>query len=101
MGTVQSLLVLLVLVALAFSPVVWLWARRRDSEPQGRTAPADPTTVPGVMGPREAVAHHLYGQAVGWEPTAMADYDASPGLQRVWLVEAELKMQRRNRLRLR
>lgn len=91
--TLQSLCVLLVLLALAFSPIVYLWARRRDADPQPASpAPADPTQVPGVMSPREAVAHHLYGQAVGWAPQAMADYDASPVLQGTWLIEADIAL---------
>lgn len=101
MSTVQSLLVYGTLLALAFSPVVYLWARRRDNEPQpARPAPADPTSVPGVLTPREAVAHYLYGHAVGWEHQAMVDYDNSPRVQATWLAEADRKMQR-DRLRIR
>lgn len=91
----QTIVFLLILLALACAPAVWRWARRRDAEPQPASpAPADPTRVPGVLTPREAVAHHLYGQAVGWERQAMADYDNSLELQNTWWREADRKLRR-------
>lgn len=93
LDTLQSMMFLLILLALAFSPRVYAWARRMDNEPQPASpAPADPTVVPGVMSPRQAVAHHLYGEAVGWAPGAMLDYDASPLVQATWLDEADRRL---------
>lgn len=86
----QSIAILLSLLALAAAPGVLMWARRRDAEPQPNP---HPTPLPeGMLTGRQAVAHHLYGQAVGWAPDAMADYDASPQVQATWLREADIRL---------
>lgn len=101
MEQTQSILVLLALVALAFSPMAYRWARRLDTDPQPASpAPGDPTKVPGVLSPREAVARHLYGQAVGWQWEAMDDYDTHPALRDTWLAEADRKLHPAGRLRI-
>lgn len=92
MSQLQSIVLLLVLVALAYSPLVWLWARRRDAAPQPASPAPDPLTVEGIMSPRQAVARHLYGEAVGWAPVAMADYDDSLPLQAMWEAEAGYRL---------
>lgn len=99
MTTLQSIAIFLSLVALAFAPMALAAARRRDSEPQPASpAPADPTTVEGVLSARDAVAHHLYGEAVGWDPVAMADYDDSALLQATWKAEADRKLDKSIRI---
>lgn len=94
MHQAQSLLIMLALVALAFSPWVFMRARRRDAAPQPASPPpADPTTVEGILSPRQAVARHLYGEAVGWMPYAMADYDGGNAeLEATWLAEADRRL---------
>lgn len=90
MNQTQSIIILLMLLVLAAFPAVLQWARERDAQPQPASpAPVDPLAVEGILSPRQAVAHHLYGQAVGWAPDAMADYDASPQVQATWLAEAD------------
>lgn len=102
MDTASSMMVLGGLVVLATAPWFIARARRLDAEPQPASpAPGDPTTVEGVLSAEEALAHHMYGQAVGWDPTAMADYDASPAVQALWRQEARYKLEDRLRPRIR
>lgn len=74
MGQLQSIVALLSLVVLAAGPGVLAHARRKDA---------------GLMSGREAVARHLYGQAVAWDATAMDEYDGSALVQATWLAEAD------------
>jgi len=92
MSQLQSLLALLILLALCAAPAVWRWAQRRDAAPQPASPAPDPLTVEGIMSPRQAVARHLYGQVVGWSPGAMADYDDSLPLQAMWEAEAGYRL---------
>jgi hypothetical protein len=86
MSPVQSILLMLIIVALAFAPGIIIRSLRKDrSEPLSSLLPA-----------REAAARHLYGEAVGWSGEAMEDYDHSPLLQREWLREADLRLRQRS-----
>jgi hypothetical protein len=78
---------MLIIVALAFAPGVYFRARRKDrSEPLSSLLPAP-----------EALARHLYGEAVGWSREAMEDYDHSKLLQAEWRREADLRLRYRIR----
>ena len=94
MNQTQSILALFILLALAAAPAVWRWARDRDAEPQPASpAPIDPLTVDGIMSPRRSLARHLYGEAVGWNRHAMADYDGGNAeLEATWLAEADRRL---------
>lgn len=94
MNQTQSIIILLMLTALAFFPLALQWARDRDNAPQpADPPPVDPTAVEGIMTPRQAVARHLYGQAVGWAPDAMLDYDlGNAELEATWLAEADRRL---------
>jgi len=91
MNQVQSIIVLLMLIALAFFPMALRWARRRDRE--------EPTSEPlsSVLPAPEALARHLYGEAVGWSREALEDYDHSELLQSEWRREAGFRLRRRRR----
>lgn len=91
MNQAQTIIVLFMLIALAFFPMALRSARRRDRE--------EPTSEPlsSVLPAREALARHLYGEAVGWSGEALEDYDHSPLLQSEWRREAELRIRRRRR----
>lgn len=89
----QSLVILLVLIAISFSPMIVLWAVRREAED------ASSPPLSSVLPAREALARHLYGQAVGWDGEALEDYDHSPLVRRTWLREADRKIRRRGRRR--
>jgi hypothetical protein len=84
MSPLQSVIAFLILLALSFSPIVWLWALKRDNEEKS----AEPLS--SVLPALDAAARHLYGEAVGWSPRAMEDYDYSPKLQDHWRREAEV-----------
>lgn len=45
-----------------------------------------------TLTPREAVARHLFGEAVNWSSLDMADYDHSAALQADWLAEADRRI---------
>lgn len=83
MEQVPTLLMLLMLLALACSPAVYDWARRRDAQDW------EP------MSGRQAAARHLYGESVGWDWAAMDDYDTSPALQVEYLQHVAARLQRR------
>jgi len=95
MSQMQSILALFILLALAAAPAVWRWARRRDAAPQPASPAPDPLTVEGIMSPRQSLARHLYGEAVGWSRYAMADYDGGNAeLEATWLAEADRRLMR-------
>jgi hypothetical protein len=80
MAQAQSIIILLALVALAFSPLLLARARRKDRE--------DERPMTG----QEAVARHLYGEVYRWAPDAMRDYDCLPAVREPWLAEAEHRL---------
>lgn len=86
MSPLQSVVVLLVVVALAFFPLVYRWAARRE----GASA-----SLSSLLPAREAAARHLYGEAVAWRSEAMEDYDRSPRVQATWLREVDRRIGRR------
>lgn len=93
MTQTQSILILAMLLVLAGFPWALRWARRRDAAAQPAHPAPDPLTVEGIMSPRQAVARHLYGEAVGWNRHAMADYDGgNAALQATWLAEADRRL---------
>lgn len=89
MSPLQSVIAFLILLALSFSPIVWLWALKRDNEEKS----AEPLS--SVLPALDAAARHLYGEAVGWSGEAMEDYDHSHKLQALWRKEAEIARDRR------
>lgn len=87
LSPLQSIVALILLVALAFCPLIYRPAARRDAV----DAP-QPEPVKGVLSARAALGRHMYGEAVGWERKAMDDYDQSLPLQAMWKAEAGYKL---------
>lgn len=81
----QSTVILLVLVALAFSPRFVTWALQKDEQDRiAGEARHRKEALPDVLTPEQAYARHLYGESYSWEDGAMRDYDALPFVRKPW-----------------
>lgn len=94
MESLQSLVFLFILVALAFSPMVVVYYRRKDDQAR-RPRFEDGDNVPPRLRIRAVVGRRMYGNAVGWRRVAMEEYDASPAVQALWENEARYKLEGR------
>jgi hypothetical protein len=94
LGPVQSIVILLVLVAMAFFPRFVTWAfeadERRRQEAEARRKGG---MLPEILSPTQAYARQLYGQAWGWVRKDMDYYDFHPWVREPWERVAEQRIQ--------
>ena len=86
MDPLQSIVALLVVVALAAAPAVLYAAGAADRKAQAGS-------LPHVMTGAEAAARHLYGEAHGWDRKAMIKFDGREVIREPWVQEAQKRIE--------
>lgn len=89
MQQIQSIAILLSLVALAFAPLVLARVQAREDEEQ---------KLPEVLSGVQAYARHLYGEHAGWDERAMYAYDHRTALREPWETAARQRLSARGQV---
>lgn len=79
MEQLQSIVIFLVLVALAFTPLVWRRAKQADARRKCMTG-------------REVVAYMLYADHCRGDKACLEHYERSARIRAPWLLEADRRM---------
>lgn len=93
LGPGQSIVILLVLVALAAAPWFVRKALETDERERKRVQGIrEAGRLPDLLSPVQAAARAMYGEAYGWVPWMMDNYDHSPEVRELWERAAELRI---------
>lgn len=89
MSQLQTMTMLLVLLALACAPVVYRRAQQRDQA--DAEAHRQARRLPVVMTGRQAAGRALYAETYAWADHLLHQYDNDPELRQVWEQAAALR----------